>query len=348
MDADDIFNSDNESRILATIIEPRYSAMLRTMHTLVGETFPTQENFRLDDASTREILAVAAQEVVRITDATKAAIQEQLTLGQMRGYSQWQIAYGVPKDGYRGLHGLFTETWRNRELTVARNELLEAQHRSAMNRYRATGLVSHVKLRDGTGRAPDAPCLSRNGDVKPITDNIDRLHINCSLVVIPILREGISQSVEWKPTMTAAEADAWAANSAVKHTMYHFTTPSGEAGIKATGFNTGEGIYGTGIYLTESAGGEGIARANTGPRLSVRMSVLASEVFEASGGFSQVNHQIALLIDKHPEMPDLESMFNNDPLDVLRALGYKAQKMNLNNGQTWWIAFDKSIVTVVE
>jgi hypothetical protein len=187
-DIDNVYDAELEQELLLQIVEPRYVNMLSAIHHLVQTTFPDMEHFRLDDAATRSMLEHAAEQVVRIDETTRAAIREQLSIGQKRGYSAWEIANGVPRDDYRGIEGLFQETWQGRANTVARNELLEAQHTSSLERYAATGLVDRVQLRDGTGTAPDAPCLARNGQVVPLSSRPERLHVNCSVVVIPILR----------------------------------------------------------------------------------------------------------------------------------------------------------------
>lgn len=187
-DLESFYDAAAEQEALAILLEPRYLAMLNAVHELVQATFPTMEEFRLDDETTREVLDHAAEQVVRIDTTTKDALKELLKIGQERGYSAWELANGVPKDDFPGIDGLFKETWRNRALTVARNELLEAAHIASLDRYKATGLVDRVRIRDGTGSAPDEPCLSRNGNVVPLSSNPQRLHVNCSVVVIPVLR----------------------------------------------------------------------------------------------------------------------------------------------------------------
>src|SRR5262245_15286418 len=143
---DDVYDSESEQTLLARLMEPRYSAMLRTVHEMVADTLRTREDFIVDDPATRRMLEHAARQVVRIDETTRQGIREQLTEGHKRGYSQWQIANGVPDEGYAGIEGLFRETWKNRALTVARNELLEAQHQSVLERYGSTGLVDRVQI----------------------------------------------------------------------------------------------------------------------------------------------------------------------------------------------------------
>ena len=72
---------------------------------------------------------------------------------------------------------------------IARTELQHAQNEAALNRYAATGLVDMVKIIDGDQW--DLPCANRNGTTVPITDHPELNHPNCTLVVVPVLREGV-------------------------------------------------------------------------------------------------------------------------------------------------------------
>lgn len=58
----------------------------------------------------------------------------------------------------------------------------------------------------------------------------------------------------WKPTMTRAEADAWARGSAYPATVYHATTASAATVIRRLGFDLGRlrfgRVWGHGIYAT--------------------------------------------------------------------------------------------------
>ena len=185
---DRIYDSAAEQHALALLVEVRYRRMLRAVHEAIGDAFDIRESFRLTDADTEALLQIAAEQVVRIDETTRAAIREQLELGQRLGLSTWEIAHGVPKLGYHGIEGLYSETWAGRADTIARNELAEAQYHSALNRYQASGLVDRVRAFDGD---QDAPCAAQNGRTFPLDDPPKRQHVNCTLVVVPMLREGV-------------------------------------------------------------------------------------------------------------------------------------------------------------
>jgi hypothetical protein len=185
-DVSDVYDEDEESRALLQIVERRYRSMLRAVHALLGDTvFRDRESFRLTDEAVDEILVHAAEQVVRISDTTRAAIREQLLLGEKLGLSAWEVAHGVPALNYPGIDGIYMERWKGRADTIARNELAEAAYQSSVSRYRDSGLVDRVQAYDGDD---DEPCASRNRRIFKLADAPSRAHVNCTLVLVPILR----------------------------------------------------------------------------------------------------------------------------------------------------------------
>jgi hypothetical protein len=190
-DVDDIYNSDEERERLAEIMEARYRSMLRAVHLAIRRVFGLRvDQFRLTDSAVNALLVDAAQRVVRIDETTRLAIAEQLRIGQELGLSTWEIANGKPEVGYRGIEGLYSETWKGRAETIARTELQHAQNQSALNRYAATGMVDHVEIVDGDDW--DIGCAERNGRVVSLSERPQLLHPRCTLGFIPVLRDGIA------------------------------------------------------------------------------------------------------------------------------------------------------------
>lgn len=185
VDVEEVFDVEGEQRGLALVLFPRYERTLVAMHRLVESAFPEVEDFRLDDAATRRLLAHAAERVVMIDEATRRALRNVLQEGQQRGYSDTQIADGVPAEGFGGVKGLYLETWRSRAQTIARTELSEAQVASSLDRYAATGLVSRVELVEH--RDTDAECVARNGQVVSLGEKPGLLHPNCRVALIPVV-----------------------------------------------------------------------------------------------------------------------------------------------------------------
>jgi len=188
-DIDDVYDGDAERERLGAILEQRYLQMLNAVHAaLVAQFGLDPDRFRLTDSAVNQILVEAAHQVVRIDETTRQAIAEQLRVGQALGLSTWEIAHGNPEIGYRGIEGLYSETWKGRADTIARTELQHAQNEASLNRYAATGMVDMVEIVDGDY---DAPCQERNGRIVPISERPQLLHPNCTLALIPVLREGI-------------------------------------------------------------------------------------------------------------------------------------------------------------
>jgi len=189
MRLDDLYDPEEEQGLLARILMPRYRRMLEAVHELLQSVFPflTADEFRLDDEATRRQLALAAEQVVRIDQSTRQQLRDVLQVGQERGYSDFEIANGVPAEGYGGIRGLYLETWRGRPETIARTELATAQHAASLDRYAATGLVSHVRIHENEDT--DEPCASRNGTVVPLSEKPGLLHPNCRMGLEPIVDE---------------------------------------------------------------------------------------------------------------------------------------------------------------
>jgi hypothetical protein len=186
-DVDALYDPAVEQEALALVLFPRWERMLTVVHQLVQSAFPelSPDDFRLDDAATRRMLAAAAERVVRIDETTRSALRTVLQEGQARGYSDQQIADGVPAEGYGGVKGLYLETWKSRAQTIARTELSEAQVRASLDRYEATGLVSRVQIVENTDT--DDACARRNGQVVPIGQRPGLAHPNCRMSLIPVV-----------------------------------------------------------------------------------------------------------------------------------------------------------------
>ena len=189
-DLDALWPSDDERARLERILGPYYQATLEAINVILANLLPPDANTMVvSDAAVARILGEAATRVVRIDETTRAAVRAQLQLGQLRGYSNWQIAHGVEADGYRGIDGLFQETWAGRADTIARTELQHASVVASRDRFVASGVVDRVRIIDGD--TWDATCSDRNGRIVPIEQAPTLAHPNCTLVLVPVLREDL-------------------------------------------------------------------------------------------------------------------------------------------------------------
>jgi hypothetical protein len=186
MRLEDVYDRLEEQRRLARILMPRFLRLLQAWHEMVASVFGlSPEEFRLDDPATRKQLAHAAERVVLIDRSTRQQLRDVLREGQKRGYSAYEIAHGVPADGYGGVDGLYLNTWRGRSETIARTEIAEAQRAASLDRYAATGLVDRVQIVESEDT--DEPCALRNGRVVPLASKPELLHPNCRMGLIPVV-----------------------------------------------------------------------------------------------------------------------------------------------------------------
>lgn len=182
----DLYDPEREQGLLARVLFPRYLRMLQAVGDLVASVFGlAPQEFRVDDPAARKQLALAAEQVVRIDQSTRAQLRDVLREGQQRGYSDLQIADGVPAEGFGGIRGLYLDTWKGRAETIARTEIATAQVSASLDRYAATGVVTHVRLHENEDT--DEPCAERNGTVVPIASRPGLLHPNCRVGIEPVV-----------------------------------------------------------------------------------------------------------------------------------------------------------------
>lgn len=171
------YDAEGEQGLLAAVLFPRYQRMLTVMHRLVESAYPelNQAGYVLDDAAVRRQLALAAERVVLIDGATQRALQETLDGAETQGTGLVAAAAAF----YAGAAA--------RAKVIARTELAEAQRAAALDRYRATGLVSRVQIVER--RDTDEPCAARNGQVVPVHANPQLLHPSCMMRLVPVVDE---------------------------------------------------------------------------------------------------------------------------------------------------------------
>ena len=138
---------------------------------------------------------------------------------------------------------------------------------------------------------------------------------------------------EWSPTMTPAQAQEFARDSAYKETFYHFTSSEGATGIRAEGFRVSDGVYGRGIYLTSDSEGGGIGRSFTTERLEVITNV--RNPLEVNG-MSALNRWM-----KEAGLDELEVD------EALARSGHDALRLRFANKPDYLLIFDKRRAVVM-
>ena len=146
-----------------------------------------------------DLLSRSGARIARVDTVTRNAVRRALVEGRARGYSAFQIAYGVPADEFRGIHAVVDSFYRGRPETIARTELAISHQQASHERYRAAG-VDDVDITDG----PDCgwthhndPDLA-NGSRRTIdeAENYPVAHPNCRRVSVPVLRNRPARSLQ--------------------------------------------------------------------------------------------------------------------------------------------------------
>lgn len=184
-DISQFYDADAERAALVRIFAKRYVAMLKAIHAITARALNLgPDEFRLDDPSVRRAILEAGARAVRVSETTQKAIAAMIAEGHARGLSNWEIANGT--EDFPGIEQLFNVTWAGRGELIARNELAVAQRAASLNRFRTTGMVQSVRVRDGSLTSPPGDvCLARNGRVYPLNQAPDLAHIGCTMVLVP-------------------------------------------------------------------------------------------------------------------------------------------------------------------
>jgi hypothetical protein len=183
---EDIYDEADETRRLSLILESAYLRALRDIHLIVTEAFDLDPaEFRLPDDAARDWAAKqAAARVTMISQTTRDALRELIADSIEDGRSTAEVIEAIER--------LFTETWKGRAEMVATSEITEAQRLGSLDRYTASGLVDRIKISDANrGTNHTDVCLARNGTTVPIDEAPAMDHPNCSILYIPVLREGV-------------------------------------------------------------------------------------------------------------------------------------------------------------
>jgi hypothetical protein len=178
-----LFPPDEDSllrRALMPYLERGIITSAELAAALVGANTPIGQS-----AFIRAALIRGSQRIVAINETTRNAVQELLSRGQQAGYNLYQLANGVPDDGFRGIRDVVTETYRNRAEAIARTEMGQASQTASHAQWRELG-VRFVDIIDGD---EDEPCASRNGTRVSIDEDVDLLHPNCTVVSLPVIED---------------------------------------------------------------------------------------------------------------------------------------------------------------
>lgn len=130
--------------------------------------------------------------IVAIDELTRTDVDAMIREGIRRGYSIPQIANGLPSEEYRGIRGLYEETYNGRSTTIARTETSWSFSRTSMTAYEDAGIAQHEWML-GLGDSQEL-CQALDGEVvnvgEPFSDGSiapPDPHPNCTCSLLPVV-----------------------------------------------------------------------------------------------------------------------------------------------------------------
>ena len=175
---------DEEMRAsLTTFYQRAGETAYRTASRVVGVGI----DFDLSNPYVRRTQRDLARRIVGINDTTRQDVSRVVTSGIEAGKTHKAIA--------DDLRGLYSESYRNRSLTIARTESQVAYNLSNADAYKASGRVLAMILHDNTSHTDDPgsdglTCAERDGvitDVDAVSRHIYAEHPNGTLATSPLL-----------------------------------------------------------------------------------------------------------------------------------------------------------------
>lgn len=183
VDLAEVYSTDFERQQLDDLMFKRYGGMLRSVHGLITRAFNLGQ-MPLDDVAMRHILLEARARTVVVEAQTQFAISAVLAEGTRLGLSRHEIAYGTADGSFKGIEGLFGQTWASRPKLIAETELQQAMLKATVDRFRSTRQVEALIAHDGD---QDQVCSARDGKRFELSNPPQLAHPACRLTVGPIL-----------------------------------------------------------------------------------------------------------------------------------------------------------------
>ncbi len=178
----------DEERKLAEVLLRYYHANGEAAFKAAAELLSVEISWTLANPNVQRVAAELARRIVGIAETTRQDVA---------GIVGDALTEGVTLDTLKDrLTGLFTETYRNRSMAVARTESMVAYSRASLVAYQESGEVDEVELHDNPshsdsyGASDGLTCAERDGLVVPIANterHIHAEHPNGSLAISPIL-----------------------------------------------------------------------------------------------------------------------------------------------------------------
>jgi HK97 family phage portal protein len=173
---------------LAKELRALYEATGRLAFVTAGKQLDEPIDWSLSNPKIRQTLLQLGRRIVGIGETTRLDVARVITDGMSEGLTTPQIADAI--------RGLYSETYRNRSMAIARTESQVSYNLATADAYAETGIVQAMMCHDnaahteGYGAQDGLSCAERNGvitDVDKVDIHIFSEHPNGTLAVSPLL-----------------------------------------------------------------------------------------------------------------------------------------------------------------
>lgn len=187
-------NWDEEDDLLRELMDKFYRSVGERAFDTASATLDTVIAWDLANPNIANILELLGLRIVDISETTRTNVVAKIAAGQAEGLNLQQIADSI--------ESLFTETYANRAMTIARTETMHSYNLASQLGYQESGVVNQVEMVDNPDHSEDygasdgLTCADRDGlvvDVTAMDSHTYAEHPNGSLAFIPILAKPLGE-----------------------------------------------------------------------------------------------------------------------------------------------------------
>ena len=190
------FNADNlippsADTELQLIFRPIHLKVIKTTFAVINKELGAANALAFEETlpAIQQFLVQGSTRIVQINATTRKKVAEVIAEGVNRGYGYSQIARGVEGENYNGIRSVIKQTYKNRDLTIARSEVGRSQNNASYVRYHSAG-IDKVFITDARrGDDHDPVCLEVANTIQPLSWFSTNMlqHPNCSRASAPVV-----------------------------------------------------------------------------------------------------------------------------------------------------------------
>lgn len=194
MDVKADINWDHEDDLLRELMDKFYRSVGEKAFGTASATLDTVIAWDLANPNIANVLDLLGLRIVDISEQTRIDVVAKIAAGQAEGLNLVQIADSI--------ESMFTETYANRAMTIARTETMHSYNLASQLSYQESDVVNQVEMVDNPdhdedyGASDGLTCATRDGlvvDVSAMDSHVYAEHPNGSLAFIPILAKPLGE-----------------------------------------------------------------------------------------------------------------------------------------------------------